>query len=746
MTAYTDYWIVEITARNLSTGADDTLYFSTFGYRSRPEDTPANQPYKGRMLAGVSIKRSLSTGKRIGGASETGYGSIRLSNMDRALDAWRSTYSFSGRPVTVMMLDNPTDALSTATTRFVGRISGEPKVGYDEAVLQVKDIKDLLDIEVQAPIFGGGENGLLFDSTTSGKALIATAVEMDLTGDMAVMARLKASALGNITLVGYAGGSDYPWRLVVRSDGSLRMRYTVSSTVYDADSTSTSMYAVDTWYAIGFRVIDDELYFFSRNLENKTDGIIWDGPHALQASTRDAQSGTTGFGIGPQGLYDGYVEEVRVWDGSGGTDYRRWLEMRVWPSEINANDTLKASYGSLVGYWRCNEGTGTTLTDLTSSGNDLALTGSVSWDRKRLGGNTDVAGRSMPIALGEVRRCEGVLVDSQKVVWQLSARSIEEVVGCTQNGGTITADTAQVGWGGSEDAPNFNSFMSATVASGGYITYLAQGLARTNSPEGAVLWDFKGDNVGGYVSDIDEMIERLAVDFGPLTSSDVDMTANSFDTSVHGKTAGIFIPAGSTRKIREWIDDMLVPRGFWYPARGTGKLSCGLIYQADGTGTVHTITARHLDGDRERPIEVQAMAGPTRGHRIGYERTQKTLQYESIADTVADDEKDLYTEEYRYITVEEDSIADDYLGAQDVQEYGTVYLEREDAYDEAIEMQAFKGVGTLRPYTLHLVQEPNVMEVGEEMHVTLDDLGFSDGKYLLIVGFDEQAMTARGWG
>lgn len=61
--------------------------------------------------------------------------------------------------------------------------------------------------------------------------------------------------------------------------------------------------------------------------------------------------------------FDGHIDEVRVWDKA------------LTQAEIKDNicQTLVGNEAGLVGYWNMNEGTGTTVTDLTSNGNDGAL-------------------------------------------------------------------------------------------------------------------------------------------------------------------------------------------------------------------------------------------------------------------------------------------------------------------------------------------------------------------------------------
>ena len=92
------------------------------------------------------------------------------------------------------------------------------------------------------------------------------------------------------------------------------------------------------------------------------------------SGTANSSSEPLTFGYGFHSHYSGQLDEVAVWDVA--------LDAADVTSLYNSGNGLKASANSgnydnsadLVGYWKFNEGTGSTLTDNTSNSNNGTLT------------------------------------------------------------------------------------------------------------------------------------------------------------------------------------------------------------------------------------------------------------------------------------------------------------------------------------------------------------------------------------
>lgn len=92
---------IEITARRLSSGADEVLRFSDAPYRTKATDTPAFAWFDPRISTRPSLGRVLFEGSGSFGASRASAGSVSLSNNDGALDLLVYDYAFDGRLVVV---------------------------------------------------------------------------------------------------------------------------------------------------------------------------------------------------------------------------------------------------------------------------------------------------------------------------------------------------------------------------------------------------------------------------------------------------------------------------------------------------------------------------------------------------------------------------------------------------------------------------------------------------------------------
>ena len=78
------------------------------------------------------------------------------------------------------------------------------------------------------------------------------------------------------------------------------------------------------------------------------------------------------------------------WNGTGFYMNGSLDEIRLWNVTLSQNTisnwmcdeitTLHPNYNNLAGYWRLNEGAGTTTTDLSLNGNNGALIGAVQWE------------------------------------------------------------------------------------------------------------------------------------------------------------------------------------------------------------------------------------------------------------------------------------------------------------------------------------------------------------------------------
>ena len=81
-----------------------------------------------------------------------------------------------------------------------------------------------------------------------------------------------------------------------------------------------------------------------------------------------------GTGSSATDFFDGKIDEVAVWNVALSTSDVTSLYNSGNGLKASANSGYYDNSGDLVGYWKFNEGTGSTLTDNTSNSNNGTLT------------------------------------------------------------------------------------------------------------------------------------------------------------------------------------------------------------------------------------------------------------------------------------------------------------------------------------------------------------------------------------
>lgn len=166
-----------------------------------------------------------------------------------------------------------------------------------------------------------------------------------------------ASSIWAGTIISKQGTSpDQGYCLTVGEDG--KAEFTVSIDGAWKSASTSAIMGLNTWYHIaGVYDGSSVKIYINGVLQNTTE---------IASGTATLSSTSLLFGDNPTWnprCFNGTIDEIRIW------------ETARAESEIVDNFTseLTGSETGLVGYWNFNEGTGTTLTDITSNGNDGTL-------------------------------------------------------------------------------------------------------------------------------------------------------------------------------------------------------------------------------------------------------------------------------------------------------------------------------------------------------------------------------------
>lgn len=100
-----------------------TLRFSTHGYNTAPNDTPANTHYEARISDPGKFEQALFSSGRTMGDATISYGDLRLSNADGGLD-YLLDHAFDGREFRIYRLASVRMRYATADLVLTGKVEG----------------------------------------------------------------------------------------------------------------------------------------------------------------------------------------------------------------------------------------------------------------------------------------------------------------------------------------------------------------------------------------------------------------------------------------------------------------------------------------------------------------------------------------------------------------------------------------------------------------------------------------------
>lgn len=130
-------YLVEMTAIDLVTSLQTTLYFSKYGFNSLPTDVPAETPYYERLKTPGNYDRSMFSTGTTSGEITAGAGLIEFINNDGALDYLRG-YAFDGYPLKIRAIPALEKNLDNVVTVFTGTIE-QVELSWTRATARMRD-------------------------------------------------------------------------------------------------------------------------------------------------------------------------------------------------------------------------------------------------------------------------------------------------------------------------------------------------------------------------------------------------------------------------------------------------------------------------------------------------------------------------------------------------------------------------------------------------------------------------------
>ncbi len=273
----------------------------------------------------------------------------------------------------------------------------------------------------------GGHNGTLTNGPTLTRGQVGQAVSLDGSDDRVAItdaATFDVGAAGSwchwfystatqSSKAGFSHGNstgDY-----VTISGYLTTNSTVLSSYIRISSTAYSVSlakSTGTWNSKWYHVCTT----FDKTLSSKRLKLYVDG---VLAATSDAANGNIDAGDEPLvgtwrnggsllTPFQGYIDDVRVYSRALSATEVQQLYVKAGSNTVNnspQNDSL--SYG-LAGYWKLDDGSGTTATDSSIHAKNGTLTNGPTWTTGQIGGGVDLDGTNDYITMGDQSIHEGM--------------------------------------------------------------------------------------------------------------------------------------------------------------------------------------------------------------------------------------------------------------------------------------------------------------------------------------------------
>lgn len=255
-------------------------------------------------------------------------------------------------------------------------------------------------------------------------------------------------------------------------------------------------------------------------------------------------------------------------------------------------------------------------------------------------GDSELEGQRRPLALGRCFNIPAIPLISASAIYFLSRGPILTVTAVRDKGVALVFDA---------DYPDYSALSSATPAPGEYATCLALGLVKLGAAaEGEVRADVYGYTTGGssgYAETAADIVELLLTEFGPLTSSDLDLTAFSALNALQSSPQNLYLPIDSQGTVAEALDWLLAGIGSWWIVGGNGKVTLGRLSAPSGTAAV-TINAKD---DVLQDIGIRRLIPPWRW-QLGWRRNWGPQDQGSLADGVGPNLKRSYSQTWSVAT------------------------------------------------------------------------------------------------
>ena len=436
--------------------------------------------------------------------------------VDGPLDYLRNR-SLAGRDITILA-GSPTEAIANYEPVVTGVMDGEPRFDGSVVELRVKSPLERLNVDLDVGTYVG-EPGALKILTSTGNAVVADNAAHHLAeftlagrfnlpvGSGATAPRLsvrQTSATARNWLVNFGaftGGNA----------GKIVVTYSTGGVANGLSLTSPDRYddGTDRWWVFARRTGHAYLMVDGEVVAESTSPAVPD-----TVITAGVQMGL-GFQVGPGWLLDSRI-----------------FNHYIAPDEMRSAMAVRADGGEegLVGLWRGDDNTGSTLTDYSATAAHATISGTEGIDFEHVSsdlGMAELAGRSMPALIGYVWHAPADLVNDIFERWRVNDRTLPAATHPSMRDEGELLPNADHDW----DASTWSEAAFGLTSEAGEPLTVGHGVSNSQH--------------------VDEVLAEVLVERGPLASAELSLHRLH---ALHLNDMGI---ATRRRSVREILSEAL---------------------------------------------------------------------------------------------------------------------------------------------------------------------------------------------
>jgi hypothetical protein len=364
-----------------------------------------------------------------------------------------------------------------------------------------------------------------------------------------------------------------------------------------------------------------------------------------------------------------------------------------------------------------------------------------------LEGEADLKDKQKPLIFGRPHNYQPIQVNKQKLIYQASSEPLYNMISVFDKGSYLSRQTDYVDLtdlqanypdaGYFRFLPGSGYFRIGLIPDNLSITVLEKENLEDNSP--AAILSFIQEN---YINSIDS---NLSISSDDLTLLDSEIAAN------------LGIVCGDSASIKDVIEEVCFSIGAWYGYDKNGTLRVFRLREPSGNADLEIISANHNDSPygiyslEIDPAIINNSAAPIWKINYKYHKNYNPAQKENLAGIVSSERINWFQEEYRIITVQDDTIKTKYPSAQEITVESNL-IGSENVLVEANRLLTLYKV----PRNLYIaecrlsINDLKSLDLGQKIALTFDRFGLDGTKLTILVGIEldyiKQTAKLTCWG